>query len=113
MTQLIMLIFSTGRLAVKEITVRLGEYDLGEKSAVERDFQVARMFMHEAFERRAYTNDIALLTLKTKVVFGSHIRPICLPLSHIDLENRTTSVTGIKMELSSVLRVFNRNSLKK
>merc|ERR1712137_628817 len=77
-----------------DITVRLGEYDFDKKSFEERDFKVSNIYMHESYERKAYSNDIALLKLKSKVVFTDFIWPICLPPSNIALENQVASVTG-------------------
>jgi len=77
-----------------EITVRLGEYDFNEVSDTRRDFAVEKIFMHEGYERKTYTNDISLLKLTQKATFTNFIWPICLPPNSRVLEGQTASVTG-------------------
>ena len=79
--------------------MRLGEYDFNEVSDTRRDFAVEKIFMHESYERKTYTNDISLLKLKQKATFTDFIWPICLPPSNLVLEGQTASVTGILLLL--------------
>lgn len=79
--------------------MRLGEYDFNEVSDTRRDFAVEKIFMHESYERKTYTNDISLLKLKQKATFTDFIWPICLPPSNLVLEGQTASVTGISLLL--------------
>lgn len=92
-----MIWFDLTRFDASDVTIRLGEYDFDKRSSHERDFRVAKIFMHEQYDRRTYNNDIAILKLETKVAFTQHIWPICLPPSNLpDLTNEITSVTGKK-----------------
>ena len=75
--------------------MRLGEYDFNEVSDTRRDFAVEKIFMHEGYERKTYTNDISLLKLTQKATFTNFIWPICLPPNNLVLEGQTASVTGI------------------
>ena len=45
-------------------------------------YDVKRVYVHGKFDSETLFNDIALLTLKKKVVFNRNVAPICLP--HLD-----------------------------
>lgn len=77
-----------------DLKVRLGEYDFDKKSKRERDYGVLKLIQHEGYDQKTQVNDIALLKLNDDVLFGDHIRPICLPPSNIVLDDQITSVTG-------------------
>ena len=74
--------------------MRLGEYDFDGQSDYRRDFAVQQIFMHDLFERRTYTNDIAVLKLAQPATFNDYIWPVCLPPSNLVLDGQTASVTG-------------------
>ncbi|KAH8409760.1 hypothetical protein KR222_004893, partial [Zaprionus bogoriensis] len=73
--------------------VRLGEHRIStqkdcrqqgrkEKCAPPvRDVAIEKMLLHEHYDARRITNDIALLRLNVSVNFEKHIKPICLPIS--------------------------------
>lgn len=67
--------------------------------------------MHEGYERKTHTNDIALLQLRAKVPFNAFIWPICLPPSNIILENQLASVTGECSYNLNMILIFLRASL--
>ena len=45
-------------------------------------YDVKRVYVHSKFDSETLFNDIALLTLKKKIVFNRNVAPICLP--HLD-----------------------------
>ena len=49
-------------------------------------YDVKRVYVHGKFDSETLFNDIALLTLKKKVVFNRNVAPICLPHSDENLE---------------------------
>ncbi|XP_026477687.1 venom protease-like [Ctenocephalides felis] len=61
--------------------VRLGELDLASTNdgAHPIDIPIAEKIMHEQYNRKSSTNDIAVLTLRSPVTFSESIKPICLP----------------------------------
>ena len=48
-------------------------------------YDVKRVYVHGKFDSETLFNDIALLTLKKKVVFNRNVAPICLPHSDDNL----------------------------
>ena len=64
------------------VRVRLGELvldDNGLDGARPQDFDIVNVTIHKDYNRRAYDNDIAILTLNETVAFSEAISPICLP----------------------------------
>uniref|UniRef100_A0A0A1WHA1 Serine protease easter n=1 Tax=Zeugodacus cucurbitae TaxID=28588 RepID=A0A0A1WHA1_ZEUCU len=93
------------------IGVRLGEWDISYKQDCEKfskgnsvcapiytDIEVNVVITHEAFNKNTLQNDIALLRLKSSVVFNNFISPICLPyhedLDYIGAPDSTAEITG-------------------
>lgn len=68
------------RFDQSRIWVRLGEhnFDLPNESR-HVDLRVAQFRTHRDFDKRTFTNDIALLLLERPVQFTSFIKPVCLP----------------------------------
>ena len=79
-----------------QVTIRLGEYDFGEKtSATRRDFAVAAIHMHERYDPVTYLNDVAIIKLKDKVGnWTESVRPICLPSETSNLDGKNATVAG-------------------
>merc|ERR1740128_1057244 len=50
--------------------------------------------VHPNYNPNDFQNDIALLKLKTEVVYKDHIRPVCLPKSDQSYVGQTATVTG-------------------
>ncbi|KFB37025.1 hypothetical protein ZHAS_00004219 [Anopheles sinensis] len=77
----------------KLLAVRLGDYDLGSQpDCVEIDekkrcappaklLPVGKITMHKQYDKATYSNDIALIRLRSKAdVTQDNIKPICLPV---------------------------------
>ncbi len=90
--------------------VRLGEYDFNEESDEEIDFQVSNIFQHEDYERKTYTNDIAMLKLDSEVEFSDYKWPICLPFDQDISEGDVASVTGLFWQHPNLLRNVDNSS---
>ena len=83
------------RTTEKDILVRLGEYDFSKASTTRKTFQVDKITKHEDYDRRGVKNDIALLKLKTTVIFSSIIQPVCLPEpTLLQLDGKPTYIAG-------------------
>uniref|UniRef100_A0A2K6ERZ0 Peptidase S1 domain-containing protein n=1 Tax=Propithecus coquereli TaxID=379532 RepID=A0A2K6ERZ0_PROCO len=57
---------------------------------------VSKLFIHPDFDKRhRMSDDITLLQLHRSVDFSSHIRPVCLPESNMDIPQQTSCwITG-------------------
>ncbi|KAG4066426.1 hypothetical protein HA402_007062 [Bradysia odoriphaga] len=80
-----------------EITVRLGAYNLtdrSEKDAVNRN--VAQILLHPNWNvvEDKYDADIAILVLNETLYFSDHIRPICMPPRKFLIEGLKGTVVG-------------------
>ena len=49
-------------------------------------YDVKRVYVHGKFDTETLFNDIAMLTLKKKILFNRNVAPICLPHSDDYLE---------------------------
>ncbi|EDV91600.1 serine protease grass [Drosophila grimshawi] len=73
--------------------IRLGEHRISTEKDCRRlgrrekcappvlDVGIEKMILHEKYDTRRITNDIALLRLNKTVEFQKHIKPICLPIN--------------------------------
>lgn len=50
--------------------------------------------MHEKYDRKTFSNDIAVVKLKEKATFTEDIWPICMPPRNITLEGQAAFVVG-------------------
>ncbi|GIX80962.1 proclotting enzyme [Caerostris extrusa] len=64
---------------VKDLKVRLGEYNFHEKNEHQEDIPVAEIKHHAMFVSMTFQHDIALLKLKRKIEYTNFISSICLP----------------------------------
>lgn len=53
------------------------------KSYITSTFQVQEIIIYEQYEPRSLNNDIALLKLKSEVVFTNFVQPACLWNSNV------------------------------
>ena len=89
-----------------EVQVRLGKIfsNRGEPSR-EQLISVDRILIHTHYDhhRSDYDRDIALIRLKTAVIYTDYVRPICLPLRGNDTDRfllrpgRIGVITGKKI----------------
>uniref|UniRef100_A0A2S2NGW7 CLIP domain-containing serine protease n=1 Tax=Schizaphis graminum TaxID=13262 RepID=A0A2S2NGW7_SCHGA len=89
------------RKAVRLIVARLGDLDLDlmvNDGATPLDVPIDSIIIHEMYNPRENTNDIAILKLKNSVSFTQFIRPICLPIQldmkHINMMKLMPFVAG-------------------
>lgn len=79
----------------KELTVRLGEYNLEEANETRnRDFRIDEIYQHIDFDETTYNNDISILKLQQPVSFNSYIWPVCMPLNDFNLDKYSGIVIG-------------------
>lgn len=64
---------------VKDLTVRLGEYDFNEESKHIEDLSVSEIKRHAQFVTLTFQHDIALLKLKRSIKYSKFVGSICLP----------------------------------
>lgn len=86
---------SLGRTNLRDIKVRLGEYDFSSPDETRSlDFSVLEIRVHRDFDYISYENDIAMVKMRRPTVFNSYIWPVCLPPVDQTFENRDAVVTG-------------------
>ncbi|KAF8791539.1 Proclotting enzyme like protein [Argiope bruennichi] len=66
-------------IKVKDLKVRLGEYNFSEKNEHQEDIPVAEIKRHALFVTLTFQHDIALLKLKRRIEYTKFIGSICLP----------------------------------
>ncbi|CAL4106036.1 unnamed protein product [Meganyctiphanes norvegica] len=83
------------------LKVRLGEWDVAQTSEFFQhiDMDVVKINIHKDYYKGNLQNDIAALTLRSKVDFSNnpnfpHISPVCLPNALSDFTNQACTVTG-------------------
>ena len=61
----------------------MGDHDLDSKEddTTAENYKVKKIIRHEAYNRRSFENDIALLELDRDVTYTPEIHPICLPVT--------------------------------
>lgn len=84
-----------------DLIVRLGEWDVAQTSEFFQHIEVdvIKMAIHKDFYKGNLQNDIAALTLRSKIDFSNnsnfpHISPVCLPSVSSDFTNQECTVTG-------------------
>ena len=73
--------------------VRLGDHNLKVKdsSLPEEDFPIESFKKHPSYNKYTTENDIALIKLGKRVIFGDKIRPACLHQSNYVDETKATA----------------------
>ncbi|XP_042147178.1 venom protease [Ixodes scapularis] len=102
------------KLPARVFSVRLGDHDLSsaDDNTLPIDVDVSAVHRHPSYDRRTYSNDVAVLELSKEVSFNQFVQPVCLPFGEISKKDVTgyhgfiagwgaTQFTG---EGSSVLR---------
>lgn len=91
----------TNRKTVRLTVARLGDLDLDfnvNDGATPLDVPIDDIIIHEMYNSRENTNDIALLKLKNSVSYGDFIQPICLPnqldMKHVNMTKPVPFVVG-------------------
>ncbi|PRD33952.1 UNVERIFIED_CONTAM: Proclotting enzyme [Trichonephila clavipes] len=64
---------------LKDLKVRLGEYNFNEKNSHQEDIAVAEIKRHALFVTLTFQHDIALLKLRRRIEYTKFIGSICLP----------------------------------
>ncbi|GFY73921.1 proclotting enzyme, partial [Trichonephila inaurata madagascariensis] len=64
---------------LKDLKVRLGEYNFNEKNSHQEDIPVAEIKRHALFVTLTFQHDIALLKLRRRIEYTKFIGSICLP----------------------------------
>merc|ERR1719318_1012129 len=60
-------------------TIRTGEYNRAILEGTEQEYDVEKIITHPDYDPRKLNNDIALLKLKSPVMFDKYRAPVCLP----------------------------------
>ncbi|KAK7166856.1 hypothetical protein R3I93_006589 [Phoxinus phoxinus] len=68
------------KLKVKFLKIVAGEHDIEVDEGTEQVIQVEEMLMHPGYVSETADSDIALLRLRTPVVYGAYAVPVCLPV---------------------------------
>ncbi|XP_054158936.1 transmembrane protease serine 9-like [Oppia nitens] len=85
-----------------KLVVRLGAHNMDANDTNDepeaRDYEVDAIVSHNEFSVSTKVNDIAILRLKSPVVFGMAVRPICLPdpttTGDVSYANETAVLAG-------------------
>ena len=56
-----------------------GDHDLDKKEKSEQEAYLAKIFVHQEFQRRLFLNDIALVKLKNNLEIRKYVKTVCLP----------------------------------
>ena len=77
---------------VKNLKIYLGAHNI--KTGPRSEHRVHRIITRKDYNPRTYSNDIAILTLKTPVRMSNSIKTICLPTSSSSYVNERVTATG-------------------
>jgi len=72
-----------GREWSKDFAIRVGEQDWKTTEGSEKNYDVVKVLRNPNYSPRTLNNDIALLKLRTPVVFNKYVKPICLPKGNV------------------------------
>lgn len=85
-------------LEASDLKVRLGEWDVRDKSEFypHVEYDVTGMYVHPEFYEGNLENDVALMRLKGRVdnTLYPHIGPVCLPQANNDFTGQVCRITG-------------------
>lgn len=66
------------RINAERVIVQLAKYNRELSHSNAQEFRAYRNIIHNYYNRRELTNDIALIRLATEAVLTDYVRPICL-----------------------------------
>ncbi|XP_051558038.1 coagulation factor VII isoform X1 [Myxocyprinus asiaticus] len=66
-------------LRVEFLKIVAGEHDIEVEEGTEQIIQVDQMIMHPRYVSKTAENDIALLRLRSPIIYSSYAVPVCLP----------------------------------
>lgn len=83
--------FFLSRLPARLFSVRLGDHDLSsaDDNTLPIDVDVNAVHRHPSYDRRTYSNDVAVLELSKEVSFNQFVQPVCLPFGEISKKDVT------------------------
>lgn len=84
-------------LSPDEITVRLGAYNLTDRSesdAIDRIVSAIHIHPDWKFNEERYDGDIAVLALNENISYSNHVRPVCMPPSRYLIDGLVGTVVG-------------------
>ncbi|CAN7981505.1 unnamed protein product, partial [Ixodes pacificus] len=72
-------------VGVHATNVRLGDHDLSsaDDNTLPIDVDVSAVHRHPSYDRRTFSNDVAVLELSKEVSFNQFVQPVCLPFGDI------------------------------
>ena len=80
---------------ISELKVSLGDHNL--YTSTEADnllLSVVKIINYPLYDQAGYNGDVALLKLKSPVIFHRNIRPICLPINDIDTYEKQIGIAA-------------------
>ncbi|XP_050295289.1 venom serine protease-like [Anthonomus grandis grandis] len=71
-------------LDVNDLQILVGDHNLNTGSDTNQSaiYSVNSFIYHNAYDPLSYDNDIAILTTKSRIIFGFGVAPICLPFKY-------------------------------
>lgn len=79
---------------VQNLRVRLGDHNIKDNDSQTVVKHVKRVIRHKGFSSSTLWNDVAILTLDSKVEYSSTIQPICLAKGSQSYVNNIVTVAG-------------------
>jgi hypothetical protein len=89
----------------------LGEYDLDNDNEINSiNADISEIFLHPDWNpsNLNYDADLALLSMKSQIIFNEYVQPICLPASDLKIFDTRGVVSGYGLSESSNGRHENR-----
>jgi len=66
-----------------DYVIRIGDFDLDAIEGYEKNHYVEKLIKNPRYSRMTLGDDIALLKLKTPIVFNQWVQPVCLPFKPV------------------------------
>ncbi|XP_058123689.1 phenoloxidase-activating enzyme-like [Anopheles coustani] len=96
-----------------QLHARFGEWDIGTDKELfpHQEITVDEIIIHPGYSLSPIKNDIALLALKTRVLYQVHIQPICLPQETDEFDGERCISNGWGSVEGSYARIMKKISL--